>query len=87
MPVFDMKEQKFLSDEYDVWMFGVSPVKIEIMTSVKGLGFNEAYNLSQIYSEENVPVRFLDINSLITAKKASGRFKDLDDIDQLTRNK
>jgi hypothetical protein len=85
MPVFDMTESNFLSDEYDVWMFGISPVKIEIMTAVKGLEYEEAYELSQIYTEDDVPIRFLSLNSLIKSKKASGRFKDLDDIDQLTR--
>ncbi len=84
MPVFDMTESNFMSDQYDVWTFGVSPVKIEIMTAVKGLKFEEAYASSQIYTEDNVSIRFLGINSLIQAKKAAGRFKDLDDIDQLT---
>jgi hypothetical protein len=85
MPVFDMSEENFLSDQYDVWMFGVSPVKIEIMTSLKGLEFKEAFKSSQIHTEENIPIRFLDLQSLIKAKKASGRFKDLDDIEQLTK--
>ncbi len=84
MPVFDMTESNFMSDQYDVWTFGVSPVKIEIMTAVKGLKFEEAYASSQIYTEDNVSIRFLGINSLIQAKKAAGRFKYLDDIDQLT---
>ena len=29
MPVFDMTLENFLSDSFDVWMFGVSPIKIE----------------------------------------------------------
>ena len=88
MPVFDMTEERFLSNEFDVWMFGVEPVKIELMTAVKGLKFENAYTRSQIHNDGDMPVRFLHINSLIKAKKSAGRHKDLDDINQLQkRNK
>jgi hypothetical protein len=87
MPVFDMSEENFLSDDFDVWMFGVEPVKIELMTAVKGLEFEDAYKKSQVHDEDDIPVRYLHINSLIDAKKAAGRFKDLDDINQLQKKK
>lgn len=85
MPVFDMTEENFLSEHYDVWSFGVSPVKIELMTAVKGLNFEDAYKVSQLYTEDEITIRFLHLNSLIEAKKASGRYKDLDDLDQLNK--
>ena len=85
MPIFDMTEKAFLGTEFDVWGIGVQPVRIEIMTAVKGLNFEETYKLSQIYSEEGLHIKFIHINHLIEAKKASGRFRDLDDIDQLTK--
>ncbi len=87
MPVFDMTEERFLSQDFDVWMFGVEPVKIELMTAVKGLEFEEAYKASQLHDEDGMPVRYLHINSLIEAKKAAGRYKDLDDINQLQKRK
>ena len=87
MRVFDMTEENFLSDKFDVWMFGVEPVKIELMTAVKGLDFDEAFEKSVIHHEDELPVRFLHINSLIDAKKAAGRYKDLDDISQLQKRK
>ncbi len=87
MQVFDMTEERFLSDEFDVWSFGVEPVKIELLTAVKGLDFDEAFGLSQTYTEEDIPIRFLHINSLLQAKKAAGRYKDLDDIQQLQKRK
>jgi len=87
MPVFDMTEERFLSDEFDVWTFGVEPVKIELMTAVKGLDFDDAFSLSQTYTEGDLPIRFLHINSLLQAKKAAGRYKDLDDIQQLQKRK
>ncbi len=72
MPVFDMMEENFLSDKFDVWMFGVEPVKIELMTAVKGLDFEEAFQKSVIHQEDDLPVRFLHINSLIDAKRSCG---------------
>jgi hypothetical protein len=85
MPVFDMTETAFLGNEFDVWSIGVQPVKIEIMTSVKGLVFKDAYKESQIYIEDDLQIRFIHLTHLLQAKKAAGRFRDLDDIDQLTR--
>ncbi len=85
MPVFDMTEKSFLGSEFDVWSIGVPPVKIEIMTAVKGLSFDETYTHSLEYSEDGLLIKFLHLSHLIQAKKASGRFRDLDDIDQLTK--
>ena len=85
MPLFDMTEENFLGDEYDVFGIGVQPVKIEVMTSVKGLLFDETYAMAQTYEEDELQIKFIHINHLIQAKKASGRFRDLDDIEQLTK--
>ena len=85
MPVFDMTEDLFLGNEFDVWGIGVQPVRIEIMTVVKGLNFEDTYKQSQFYNEDGLQIRFLHLNHLLQAKKAAGRFRDLDDIDQLTK--
>lgn len=85
MPVFDMTEDAFLGNEFDVWGIGVQPVRIEIMTAVKGLAFEETYRQSQFYNEDGLQIRFIHLNHLLQAKKAAGRFRDLDDIDQLTK--
>ena len=86
MPVFDMTRENFLHhEEWDVFKFGRKPTAIDIMTKVKGLEFNECFELSEILEVEGLTIRTLQLSDLIKAKKASGRFKDLDDIDQLTR--
>ena len=68
-----------------MWGIGVQPVRIEVMTLVKGLAFEETYKQSQFYNEEGLQIRFLHLDHLLRSKKAAGRFKDLDDIEQLTR--
>ena len=85
MPLFDVTERAFLSDQYDVWSIGAPPVKIEVMTAVKGLNFNETFETAQVYEERGLRIRFINVDHLIKAKKASGRFRDLDDIEQLTK--
>lgn len=85
MPVFDMTVEKFLSKDYDVWSFGREPVRIDLMTEVKGITFDVAYEKSKIYEESGIPIRYLHLSNLIQAKKASGRFKDLDDIENLQK--
>ncbi len=88
MPVFDMTLEKFLDvKENDVFSFGRNPVGIDIMTAVKGLNFDESYNLSSIFDDDGLPIRLIHINQLIEAKKAAGRLKDLDDIQQLKKIK
>ncbi len=86
MPVFDMTEDKFLApDFYDVFTFGKPPVCIDIITHIKGLDFEEAATNAQWFEiEEKLHVHGLSLHDLIQAKRASGRNKDLDDIEHLT---
>lgn len=85
LPLFDMTLDKFLNtEEYDVFSFGRPPMAIDIMTKVKGLVFNEAVNGALWFElEEEFAIRVVNFNDLIKAKTESGRFKDLDDIEQL----
>ncbi|MEO6406489.1 MAG: hypothetical protein ABIY51_00735 [Ferruginibacter sp.] len=55
------------------------------MTVVKALDFDETYSMSQIFIEDELHIRFVHLNRLIKAKKASGRYRDLDDIEQLSK--
>ena len=74
---------QFFSTDYDVFSFGRPPFAIEIMTAVKGLDFDPAYIQSTIEQVDELPVRVIHLNHLIEAKKASGRNKDLNDIENL----
>lgn len=84
MPVFDMTEDVFLHHStWDVFTFGTVPSSIDIMTAVKGLDFEECYRNSTYFEEDRLMVRTIFINDLITAKKASGRAKDINDLENL----
>ena len=64
--------------------------KLDVMTSVKGLeniGFEECYNFAVVAEIEKIQVKFLHFNHLILCKKATGRPKDLLDIEELQKIK
>ena len=58
--------------------------RIDIITKLKGVEFEEAFSQAQSFNEEGLVIRFIHLNNLIQAKKASGRHKDLDDLEKLT---
>ena len=60
----------------------------DLMTEVKGLkqaDFDEHFKMATVDIVNNIPVRFLHYNHLIENKKATGRTKDLLDIEELEK--
>ena len=65
-------------------------IELDIMTALKGFDqvrFEECYEMCSIAIIQEVPVRFMNIKQLIESKIASGRPKDLIDIDELNKIK
>jgi predicted nucleotidyltransferase len=84
MPIMGMTKEVFLhNNNMDVFTYGRPPVCIDIMTSVKGMVFEEAFPKSTLRKVDGIEVRLIDYRDLISAKKASGRHKDLDDIENI----
>lgn len=53
------------------------------MTAVKGLDFIRTYNNSTIEQVNETPDRIIHLQNLLEAKKAAGRYKDLNAIENL----
>lgn len=83
MSMFDMSNENFQSNTLDVFSFGKSPVRIDILTALKGLNFVESFKIAEFHQIDEIPVRVIHYNHLIESKKAAGRNKDLDDVEQL----
>ncbi len=81
--MFDMTIDNFMSDKFDVFSIGRSPLRIDIITKLKGLDFEDAFESALLKEIEGLKVKYLNLTDLITAKKAAGRHKDLDDIEKL----
>lgn len=67
-----------------------SGFELDIMTSLKGfdqIKFDECYKMAPTAQIDDISIKFLHINQLIEAKKASGRPKDLMDIEALEKIK
>jgi hypothetical protein len=83
LPSIAVPHEQFFSDEYDVFSFGNPPYAIELLTALKGVAFEEAYNMATIEKVEDLSIRVIHLNQLIKAKKAAGRYKDLNDLENL----
>lgn len=80
-------EEQFSNPKFNVWGIGVEPSKIEILTQVDGLQFEESKSHCNWLELENVKVPYIDFEDLIKNKLASGRYKDLADVEQLRKLK
>ena len=75
---------RFLNhNDYDVFSFGSSLVSIVIVTEIRGVEFEEAYKAIEKIDVQGLEVNLIHINHLKQTKKATGRFKDLDDLENL----
>jgi hypothetical protein len=78
----DLKPDLFLKDNQIVRL-GVPPVRIEIVTTISGVRF-EACHAARFEAEiDGVTVPVISLKDLKANKKASGRHKDLDDLEHL----
>ncbi len=62
---------------------GVPPMRIEVLTEIDGVDFKECYAARITAEIDNQLVNLISRKHLRINKKASGRHKDLDDIENL----
>ena len=68
-----------------VSQFGVPPYRIDVMTSISGVAFGSAWD-ERIEAEiEGVRVPIIGLEAFVANKRASGRKKDLADLEALGR--
>jgi hypothetical protein len=72
-----------LSKENQLIRFGVPPLRIEIHTSISGVGFAECFARRVDGFVDGVPAQLIRFEDLKTNKRASGRLKDLLDLENL----
>jgi hypothetical protein len=62
---------------------GFPPMRLEITTWISGVEFEECYESRIVAVFDGVEVNFIDLDNLKKNKKASGRAKDIADIEKL----
>ncbi len=71
-----------------VYQIGVAPCRIDILTEISGeVDFDDAFATSVDCTLGDTPVRVLGIDSLIKNKLATGRAKDLADVELLRKQR
>src|SRR5262249_23044268 len=83
-PLSDLKEGDFSSPGM-VYQIGVAPNRIDILTSIDGVEFNDAWKQRVEVSIEGLLVFVISRTHLIANKKAVGRPQDLADIDRIEK--
>ncbi|MDO9465528.1 MAG: hypothetical protein Q7J67_09570 [bacterium] len=82
MSASDISESFFLEKDKVIRM-GYPPVRIEVITGASGVDFAECYSRREIVDIDGISVSFISIDDLKKNKKASGRHKDLEDLEHL----
>jgi hypothetical protein len=67
----------------NVLRMGVPPIRIEILTSISGVEFESCYAEKEIIQFEGMVVPVISLARLRENKAASGRMKDLADLESL----
>lgn len=81
-PMREIRAEDFLDEEL-VYQIGIAPNRIDILTSVKGVTFEEAFADSHLIDYAGVPARIMGRSTLIRAKKAADRPQDRLDVEKL----
>lgn len=62
---------------------GIAPLRIEILTDIDGVAFDECAGRALTNLVDDTPVTVISLEDLKANKRASGRPKDLDDLENL----
>ena len=78
----DLTPELFLQKDRMVRL-GLPPMRIEVLVEISGVQFKECYEERVDDVIDGIPVKLISLRHLKINKKASGRYKDLDDLEHL----
>lgn len=81
-PIFDLDRQDLFTPA-TVFQIGVPPNRIDIINTIDGVEFEEAWHERKTVEIEGRVVPFIGKSHLLINKKATGRAKDLNDVSWL----
>jgi hypothetical protein len=73
----------FFTEPGKIVRMGVPPMRLEIVTSISGVEFGACFARRTSAVIDGVPVDIIGLDDLKINKRASGRHKDLNDLEQL----
>jgi hypothetical protein len=84
-PLGDLTREDLTSPDV-VFQIGVQPLRIDILTSITGVIFEEAWPRRTLVEVESRSIPFLSRADLIRNKRATGRPKDAFDVESLEKS-
>ena len=81
-PKGSVNESVFL-EKGKILRLGLPPVRLEILTDISGVAFDDCYAKKNRVTVDGVKVNLIGFEDLIRNKTASGRHKDLDELEHL----
>ena len=79
----DLTAADFLVPD-QIIQLGYPPSRIDLLTSIPGVTFEECYPVRVAVQVDDVTMNFIDLENLKKNKRASGRAQDLADLENLT---
>ena len=80
---FNGVEPELFAKDKQVLRMGVPPLRIELLTGVSGVEFASCYAARLVANLGEVEVSLISLEDLKINKAASGRYKDLNDLEHL----
>ncbi len=81
-PLKEITPQTF-TDTNTVFQIGVAPRRIDILTDIDGIDFNQAYTSKEDLEYDGIVLPFISKNNLILNKRSTGRGRDMLDANVL----
>ena len=72
-----------ITTEGQIIRMGFEPMRLEIFTKIDGVNFAQCYPARIFVRIDAMDIPFISLDDLKTNKKASGRLKDLQDLEEL----
>lgn len=86
---FGFKDVDLTKDDFQqpeqIIQLGNAPLRIDIVTSIDGVNFKEAWNNRTSGKYGNLNTNFISKSDLIKNKKATGRAQDIADLEKLKK--
>jgi hypothetical protein len=79
-----LTKEDFLKENY-VTQLGYPPLRIDILNTISGVDFDDAYEGRILGQDGDLSISFINISDFIANKTATGRAKDIGDIDSLQK--
>ena len=73
-----------LTKEGNVIQFGQPPLRIDLLTTIDGVAFDRCYANRKEVTFDGLSMNFIGYHDLVTNKKATGRHRDLDDVEHMS---